>query len=80
VIARDVLDPQVVGEALELALHELEQPAAGATRVDTLKTELTRLEGELRRYTEAIADAGPLSTILQAVKSVSSAAMRSAQS
>ncbi len=67
-IARDVLDPQVVGEALELALHELEQPAAGATRLDTLKTELTRLEGELRRYTEAIADAGPLSTILQAVK------------
>jgi hypothetical protein len=45
-----------------------EQPAAGATRVDTLKTELTRLEGELKRYTEAIADAGPLSTILHAVK------------
>jgi len=67
-ITRDVLDPEVVGEALELALRELEQPAAGAARVDTLKAELTRLVGELRRYAEAIADAGPLATILQAVK------------
>jgi hypothetical protein len=67
-ITRDVLDPEVVGEALELALRELEQPAADAARGDTLKAELTRLESELSRYAEAIADAGPLATILQAVK------------
>ena len=67
-ITRDVLDPEVVGEALELALHELAQPVAAAARVDTLKAELARLEGELSRYAEAIADAGPLATILQAVK------------
>jgi hypothetical protein len=41
-ITRDVLDPEVVGEALELALRELEQPAADAARGDTLKAELTR--------------------------------------
>ena len=34
-ITRDVLDPEVVGEALELALRELEQPAADAARRDT---------------------------------------------
>jgi hypothetical protein len=68
-ITRDVLDPDVVNEALDLALRELEQPAtAGAARADTLKNELVRLEAELTRYAEAIADAGPLATILQAVK------------
>jgi hypothetical protein len=68
-ITRDVLDPEVVDEALNLALRDLEQPAtAGAARTDTLKNELARLEAELTRYAEAIADAGPLATILQAVK------------
>ena len=68
-ITRDVLDPTVVSEALDLALRELEQPAtAGAARTDTLRNELGRLEAELSRYAEAIADAGPLATILQAVK------------
>jgi hypothetical protein len=62
-------DRDVVGEALDLALRELEQPAAAATaRVETLQNELVRLERELSRYAEAIADAGPLATILQAVK------------
>src|SRR5207244_663615 len=68
-ITRDVLDPEVVGEALDLALRDVEQPAtAGVARTDTLKNELARLEVELSRYAEAIADAGPLATILQAVK------------
>jgi hypothetical protein len=68
-VTRDVLDPEVVGEALDLALRELEQPAtAVAARLDTLKSEPARLEVELARYIEAIADAGPLETILQAVK------------
>src|SRR3989441_5431363 len=68
-IARDVLDPEVVGGALDLALRDLEQPdTTGAVRTDTLKNELARLEAELSRYAEAIADAGPLATILQAVK------------
>jgi hypothetical protein len=68
-VTRDVLDPEVVDEALDLALRDLEQPVtAGAARTDTLKHELARLEAELSRYAEAIADAGPLATILQAVK------------
>jgi site-specific DNA recombinase len=68
-VARDVLDPEVVGEALDLAVRELEQPAtAAAARQDAFKAELARLEIELARYAEAIADAGPLATILQAVK------------
>src|SRR5207249_7130608 len=54
---------------LDLALRDLEQPATEvAARLDTLKNELARLEAELTRYAEAIADAGPLGTILQAVK------------
>src|SRR5437867_11057907 len=48
---------------------DLEQPAtAVAARLDTLKNELARLEVELNRYAEAVADAGPLETLLQAVK------------
>jgi len=67
-ITRDVLDPDVVREALDLALRDLEQPASATARIDTLKAELTRLESELGRYVGAIADAGPLATILEAVK------------
>jgi hypothetical protein len=64
-----VLDPEVAGEALDLALRELEQPAtAVVARLDTLKSELARLDAELARYGEAIADGGPLETILQALK------------
>src|SRR2546429_5757760 len=68
-VSRDVLDPEVVREALDLALRDLEQPATAiAARVDTLKNELARLEVELNRYAEAVADAGPLETLLQAAK------------
>jgi len=68
-VTRDVLDPEVVREALALALRDLEQPATAiAARLDTLKNELARLEVELNRYAEAVADAGPLETLLQAVK------------
>jgi tetratricopeptide (TPR) repeat protein len=68
-VTRDVLDPDVVREALDLALRELEQPdGAVAARLETLKTELARLDAELARYAEAIADAGPLDAILQAIK------------
>jgi site-specific DNA recombinase len=49
-VDRDVLDPEVVREALDLALRDLEQPAtAVAGRTDTLKNELARLESELSR-------------------------------
>jgi len=67
--AQQPLDSEVVGEALDLALRDLEQPATAVSpRTDTLKNELARLDVELSRYAEAIADAGPLATILQAVK------------
>jgi len=36
---------------------------AAAARIETLQNELARLEGELGRYAEAIADARPLATI-----------------
>src|SRR5262249_3597647 len=68
-VDRDVLDPDVVREALDLALRDLEQPAtAAAARLDSVKNELARLEVELSRYAEAVADAGPLETLLHAVK------------
>ena len=68
-VTRDVLDPAVVNEALDRAVRELEQPnTATAEQLDTLKGEFTRIETELARYVDAIADAGPLDTILQALK------------
>ena len=42
--------------------------SATGTAWERFKAELTRLGTELNRYAEAIADAGPLTTILEAVK------------
>lgn len=68
-IERDVLDPQVVEAALMLALDQLTQSDTTSTaRREELRAELARLETELARYAEAIADAGPLDTILQAIR------------
>ncbi len=68
-IERDVLDPEVVETGLALALQELAQSGTGAAaRRDELKVELTRIEAELVRYAEAIADVGPLEAILQAIR------------
>jgi len=72
---------RIVSDELWTSAHEALQRGArpgtarsGAARrgcrgaIDTLKAELARLEGELTRYADAIADAGPLATILQAAK------------
>ena len=68
-LERDVLDPQVVEAALVFALEQLTRADTGsAARREDLRTELVRIEAELARYAEAIADAGPLDTILQAIK------------
>jgi hypothetical protein len=58
-----------VETGLALALQELTQSGTGAAaRRDELKAKLTRIEAELARYGEAIADMGPLETILQAIR------------
>lgn len=68
-ITRDVLDPEVVAEALDRALEATQETeTATAARVDGLRTELGRVEAELVRYAEAIADADALATILDAIK------------
>jgi len=68
-IERDVLDPQVVEAALAFALEQLTRSdTASGTRREELRTELARIDAELARYAEAIADAGPLDAILQAIK------------
>jgi len=72
---------RIVSDELWTSAHEALQRGArpgtarsGAARrgcrgaIDTLKAELARREGELTRYADAIADAGPLATILQAAK------------
>ena len=64
-----MLDPEVVEAALELALGDLCAPeSASVTNRDHLHTELQRLDVELKRYAEAIADAGPLASVLTAIK------------
>jgi site-specific DNA recombinase len=68
-IERDVLDPDVVETGLTLALQELTQASRGtAARREELRADLIRIEAELVRYAEAIADAGPLETIVAAIK------------
>jgi hypothetical protein len=68
-VERDVLDPQVVEAALVFALDQLTRAdTRSAARREDLRTELVRIEAELARYAEAIADAGALDTILQAIK------------
>ena len=68
-VERDVLDPQVVEAALVFALDHLTRADTGsAARREDLRTELVRIEAELARYAEAIADAGALDTSLQAIK------------
>ena len=64
-----VLDPQEVEAALVFALDQLTRADTGsAARREDLRTELARIEPEPSRYADAIADAGPLDTILQAIK------------
>jgi hypothetical protein len=59
----------VVETGLTLALQELTQAGRGTVaRREELRAELIRIEAELVRYAEAIADAGPLETIVAAIK------------
>ena len=68
-IERDVLDGDVVDAALAFALRELTpSDDVGIARRDELKAELVRIEAELARYADAVADAGPLEAILQTLK------------
>jgi hypothetical protein len=68
-VERDVLDPEVVAAAISLALDRLSQSdTLNAGRRNELRAELVRIETELARYVEAIAQAGPLDAILKAIK------------
>jgi Transposase/Recombinase zinc beta ribbon domain len=68
-IERDVLDAQVVEAAIAFSFEQLTHAdRASAVRREALRTELERLDDELARYADAIGNAGPLDTILQAIK------------
>jgi len=68
-VERDVLDPDVAEAALQLALEELTaSEPVGAGRDAELRAELAKLETELARYAEAIADAGALEAIVGAIR------------
>ncbi len=55
--------------ALALSLEQLTYAdTASAARRGALRTELERLDDELARYADAIGNAGPPDTILQAIK------------
>ncbi len=58
----------MVETGLALALQELTGRSGHCACRDELRAELIRIEAELVRYAEAIADAGPLETIVQAIK------------
>jgi site-specific DNA recombinase len=68
-VERDLLRPEVVEVALREAVRELHlSKDEVARRQDELQAELTKVDGELARYAEAIATAGQLDAILAAVK------------
>lgn len=69
-IERKAFDPQIVEAVVEAAAHELGQPeAATVTRREQLKLELQRVQSELARYVAAIAEAGPLESLLESIRS-----------
>ena len=48
-------------------IAEIEARASAHTRRDELRADLQRLEGELARHAEAIADHGPLESVMKAI-------------
>jgi site-specific DNA recombinase len=68
-LATHVLDAEVVEGAIQDALAELRAPAATAeaTRA-TLESDLKRVEQEQQRYAEAIASAGDVAVLVQALQ------------
>ena len=48
--------------------HLTRSDTASAGRLDALRVELERLDSELIRYADAVATAGPLETILHAIR------------
>lgn len=71
-IRRKVLDREIAETALDITLEELTRPdfdLALVARREELKGELARIETELARYAEAIADLGAVDSLLKAIKS-----------
>jgi len=68
-VARDVLAPDLVAEVVARALVLRERSRAGAAgRRGEIEAELRRVEGELRRYAEAIAKGGAVPAVLEALR------------
>lgn len=68
-VERDLLRHDVVEEALREAVKELHLSKDQiARRRDELQAELTKVDGELARYADAIATAGQLDAIVAAMK------------
>lgn len=67
-LAGEVLTPAVVDAVVAGVLAELE-PATARRNLDTLRTELSRIDREIERLTEAIATGGELASLLAAVQS-----------
>lgn len=67
-VRQDVLDPEVIGEACDLMLAELEREADGAARRRQLEQEIARTETEIARLADAVAAGGDLAGLLVALK------------
>ncbi len=68
-LERKVFTPDLVADVVECAVARRQQTReARVTQRGQFEAELKRLEAELRRYAEAIATAGPLPALLDAVR------------
>jgi site-specific DNA recombinase len=68
-IERPMLDPAIVHDILTAALAELQaESTSDAQRTAPLEQELSRINGELTRLTEALAAGGELPSVLTAIR------------
>jgi hypothetical protein len=68
-LREDVLTPDVLEAVIQRAIEiHTSEPDTAETRRQQLTCERQRLQGELSRYAEAIAISGPLSSVLEALR------------
>jgi site-specific DNA recombinase len=69
VLERELLDPEILQEAAARAAARVAAPAEDVeARRHTLEAALAHTEAALARLTQAIADGGPMSTLVQAIR------------
>jgi DNA invertase Pin-like site-specific DNA recombinase len=67
-LGREILTPDLVDDVVQRAVELRQAVRRGRATAEQLQAERRRLDGELRRYAEAIAASGPLPSLLEAIE------------